>query len=183
MAQEGKDEAVIGQLIGRKLAELRRQHAAAGLSATVERLKTVAAVYADNLKRLQSHSPEACSGFIRHGEAEPLIAALLQQGTAHTAHLQAHLTAVFEAIAEGRQLPRVHFRPTPEHQQLVQDELTRRGWTEDDFKLLFGNLGQASPDKMCQLVGDYFAAQLALTDPEAQTRMLMNSLRPVFFAG
>ena len=183
MAQESKDEAVIGQLIGRKLAELRRQQAAAGLAATAERLKTVAVVYADNLKRLLGHSPEACSGFIRHGEAEPLIAALLQQGTAHTAHLQAHLTAVFEAIAEGRQLPRVHPRPTPEHQQLLQDELTKRGWTAEDFKLLSGNLAQAPPDKVCQLVGDFFAAQLALSDPEAQTRMLINSLRPVFFAG
>lgn len=183
MAQESKDEAVIGQVMGRKLAELRRKLGAAGISATAESLKTVATAYADNLKRLKSHSPEACSGFIRHGEADPLIVALLQQGTGHTAPLQAHLTAVFEAIAEGRQLPRVHPRPTREHQEMLQSELAKRGWTTDDFKLLSTNMAQAPPDKVCQLVGDFFAAQLALSDPEAQTRLLVNSLRPVFFAG
>jgi hypothetical protein len=185
MAQESKDEAVIGQLMGRKLAELRRKMGAAGISATAERLKTVATAYFDNLKRLKSHSPEACGGFIRRGEADPLIAELLQQATGHTAPLQAHLTAVFEAIAEGRQLPRVHPRPTPEHQQMLQSELTKRGWTADDFKLFSSNvaLAQAPPDKVCQLVGDFFAAQLALSDPEAQTRLLVNHLRPVFFAG
>jgi hypothetical protein len=183
MVQEGKDQATIGQLMGRRLAELRRKLAGAGISATAERLKAVAAAYADNLRRLRSHSPEACSGFIRHGEAEPLIAALLQEATGLTAPLQAHLTAVFEAIAEGRQLPRVQPRPTPEHQEMLEAELMKRGWTTDDFKLLSSNLAQVPPDKVCQLVSDFFAAQFALADPDAQARLLVNSLRPVFVAG
>jgi hypothetical protein len=183
LAQESKDEAVIGQLMARKLAELRRQQAGNALQATPERLKTVAAAYLENLKRLRRHSAEACSGFIQHGEAEPLVVALLQQGSDLTAPLQAQLTAIFEAIAEGRQLPRVQPRPTPEHQQLLQSELVKRGWTTDDFKLFSSNLAQLPPEKVCQLVQDFFAAQFALSDPEAQMRLLMNSLRPVFVAG
>jgi hypothetical protein len=40
-------------------------------------------------------------------------------------------------------------------------------------------LAQAAPDKVCQLVHDWFAAQLALDDGEAQMRLLVESLRPV----
>ena len=94
LTQEGKDDAVIGQLIGRKLAELRRQHAASGMAASEEWLKTVATAYLNTVKRLRGRDPEACAGFIRRGEAEPLIVALLQQGSEHTAHLQAQLTTV-----------------------------------------------------------------------------------------
>jgi hypothetical protein len=183
MAQESKDDAVIGQLIARKLADLRKQHAATALSATAERLKTVAVAYFENLRRLRSHDPEACSGLIRHGEAEPLIVALLQHGTEHTAYLQAQLTAIFEAIAEGRQLPRVHPRPTLEQGELLEGELKKRGWTPDDFKMLAGGMAQAPAEKVCQLVHDLFAAELALSDPDAQMRLLMNSLRPVLAAG
>jgi hypothetical protein len=184
LAREGKDDAVIGQLMARKLVELRRQQVASGLSATPETLRTVATAYHDSLTRLRSYSPEACSGFIKHGEAEPLIVALLQ-GSEHTAHLQAQLTAIFEAIAEGRQLPRVHPRPTREQHQMLASELVKRGWTEDDFKLLSSDqaMAQAAPVKVCQLVHDYFAAQLSLPDQEAQLRLLVIALRLVLTAG
>jgi hypothetical protein len=170
LTQEGKDDAVIGQLMGRKLAELRRQHAASGVAASEERLKTVATAYLDTVKR--------CGG---RGAPPPLIVALLQQGSEHTAHLQTQLTTVFEAIADGRQTPRVHIRPTAEQQALFMSELTKRGWTADDSRLLGSD--QTSPEKACQLVYDFFAAQLAIADPEAQTRLLTNLLRPIFVAG
>jgi hypothetical protein len=186
LAQEGKDEAVVGQLMARKLADLRRHHAGTGLFASPDRLKTMAVTYFDSVKRLRAHNVEACAGFVRRGEAEPLVAALLQQPTDQTAHLQTQLTAVFEAIAEGRQaLPRVPVRPTPEHQKMLEAELLKRGWTGEDFNTLFGSpgLAQAPAEKACQLVYDFFGAQLALPDPEAQMRLLINSLRPVFTAG
>jgi hypothetical protein len=181
LAQEGKDDGVIGQLMGRKLADLRRQYAASGGGAAEARLKTVAVAYLDSLKRLRGDSPEACGGFIRRGEAEPLIVALLQQGSQHTAHLQAVLTAVFEAIADGRQTPRAHIRPSPDQQVLLKAELTKRGWTADDSRMLASD--QTPPEKMCQLVHDFFAAQLALSDTEAQMRLLTSTLRPIFAAG
>ena len=183
LAQEGKNDAVIGQLVARKLSDLRRQQAGTGLFATPERLKAVAVAYHDTLKRLRAHSPETCAGFVNRGTAEPLVVALLQQGTDQTAHLQTQLTVVFEAIAEGRQqLPRVHPRPKQEDQDLLEAELTKRGWTDGDFKLLFGSKGlaEAPPEKVCQLVHDFFGAQLALSNPEAQMRLLSSSLRAVF---
>jgi len=181
LARESKDDAVIGQLVARKLVELRRQQVANGLSAKLPMLKTVAAAYYDSLTRLRKHSPEACSGFIKQGEAEPLIVALLQ-GTEHTAHLQALETAVFEAIAEGRQVPRVHPRPSQAQYGQLAKELSNRGWTQTDFQMLSNKqaLAQAEPDKVCQLVQEFFGAQLSLPDPEVQMRLLVDSLRPVF---
>jgi hypothetical protein len=181
LARESKDDAVIGQLMARKLVELRRQQVANGLSAQLPMLKTVATAYHDSLTRLRKHNPEACSGFIKNGEAEPLVVALLQ-GTEHTAHLQALETAVFEAIAEGRQVPRVHPRPSPAQYGLLAKELSNRGWTQTDFQMLSSKqaLAQAEPDKVCQLVQEFFGAQLSFPDPEVQMRLLVDSLRPVF---
>jgi hypothetical protein len=181
LAKDNKGDAVIGQYLARKLVELRRQQIANGLSAKLETLKMVANAYFESLEKLRSHSVEACNAFIRQGEAEPQIVALLQ-GSEHTAHLQAQLTAIFEAIAEGRQLPRVHPRPTQEQYRLLAGELTKRGWTPDDFKLLSSKqaMAQGTPEKVCQLVHDFFAAQLTLPDADAQTRLLVDSLRPVF---
>jgi hypothetical protein len=89
---------------------------------------------------------------------------------------------VFEAIAEGRQLPRVHPQPTQAQYQMLASELAKRGWTQDDFKLLSSKqaMAQGAPEKVCQLVHDFFAAQLTLPDADAQTRLLVDSLRPVF---
>jgi hypothetical protein len=181
LAKDNKGDAVVGQYLARKLVELRRQQAANGLSAKLETLKTVATAYFESLEKLRKHSPEACNAFIRQGEAEPQIVALLQ-GSEHTAHLQAQLTAVFEAIAEGRQLPRVHPQPTQAQYQMLASELAKRGWTQDDFKLLSSKqaMAQGAPEKVCQLVHDFFAAQLTLPDADAQTRLLVDSLRPVF---
>jgi hypothetical protein len=181
LAKDNKGDAVIGQYLARKLVELRRQQIANGLSAKLETLKMVATAYFESLEKLRKHSAEACNAFIRQGEAEPQIVALLQ-GSEHTGHLQAQLTAVFEAIAEGRQLPRVHPQPTQAQYQMLASELTKRGWTQDDFKLLSSKqaMAQGTPEKVCQLVHDFFAAQLSLPDADAQTRLLVDSLRPVF---
>jgi hypothetical protein len=181
LAREDKSDAVIGQFVARKLAELRRQQVANGLSATMERLKTVAVAYLEVLTRLRAQSPETCSGLIRQGEADPGIVALLQ-GSEQTAYLQALSTVIFEAIAEGRQLPRVHPRPTQAHHAMLASDLAKRGWTQDDFRILSNEqaMAQAPPEKVCQLVQDLFAAQLSLPDTDAQLRLLVDSLRPVF---
>jgi hypothetical protein len=41
-------------------------------------------------------------------------------------------------------------------------------------------MAQGAPDKVCQLVHDFFAAQLSLSDPDVQMRLLVDSLKPVF---
>ena len=103
------------------------------------------------------------------------------QGSDHTVHLQAQLTAVFEAIAEGRKQPRVYPAPRQADYDMLAADLTKRGWTPADMQLFSDEraLAKAAPDKVCQMVHDWFAAQLAIRDPDAQMRLLVDSLRPV----
>ena len=180
LARASTDEAAIGQQMARKLVELRRQQVANALSATLPRLKSVATAFYDNLVQLRRHSTDACYGFISQGEANPAIVTLLQ-GSEHTAHLQAQLTSVFEAIAEGRKQPRVYPQPRQTDYDKLAADLAKRGWTPADMKLFSDEraLAKAAPDKVCQMVHDWFAAQLSLSDPEAQMRLLVESLRPV----
>jgi hypothetical protein len=177
-ARADKDDAAIGRHMATKLRELRRQQAANGLQATQQRLKTVALAYFDSLVQLRAHSPEACHALIVGGEASPAIVALLQ-GTKFTPGLQAHLTAVFEAIAEGRKQVRYHIRPSRAEFQQLWDDLVKMGWTQDDM-VLFNELHKAPPEKLCQLVHDYFKAQVDFKDPEVQMKLLIDALRPVF---
>jgi hypothetical protein len=181
MARDSKDQAAVGQHIARKLVELRRQQVANALSAPLPRLKTVANAFFDNLAQLRGRSTDACYGFISQGEANPAIVAMLQGSSSHTSYLQAQLTTVFEAIAEGRKQPRVYPQPRQTDYDKLAADLTKRGWTPEDMKL-FSNeraLAQATPEKVCQMVHDWFAAQLSLSDTEAQMRLLVESLRPV----
>lgn len=180
LARASKDEAAIGQQMARKLVELRRQQVANALSATLPRLKSVATAFYDNLVQLRRYSTDACYGFISQGEANPTIVTLLQ-GSEHTAHLQAQLTSVFEAVAEGRKQPRVYPQPRQTDYDKLAADLAKRGWSPADMKLFSDEraLAKAAPDKVCQMVHDWFAAQLSLSDPEAQMRLLVESLRPV----
>jgi hypothetical protein len=180
MARDNKDDAAIGQHVARKLVELRRQQAANALSATLPKLRAVAVAFFENLTKLRRHSTEACYGFISQGEAHPAIVAMLQ-GSEHTAHLQAQLTGVFEAIAEGRKQPRVYPQPRQADYDMLASDLAKMGWTQADMQLFSDEraLSRAAPEKVCQMVHDWFAAQLALKDQEAQMRLLVESLRPV----
>ena len=180
LARASKDDAAIGQHMARKLVELRRQQVANALSATLPRLKSVATAFFDNLVQLRRHSTDACFGFISQGEANPGIIAMLQ-GSEHTVHLQAQLTAVFEAVGEGRKQPRVYPQPRQTDYDMLAADLAKRGWTPEDMQLFSDDraLANAAPEKVCQMVHDWFAAQLALTDPDAQMRLLVESLRPV----
>ena len=180
MARSSKDENAVAQMMARKLVELRRQQVANALSATLPRLKSVATAFYDNLVQLRRHSTEACYGFISQGEANPAIVTMLQ-GSEHNSHLQAQLTSVFEAIAEGRKQPRVYPQPRQTDYDKLAADLAKRGWTPADMKLFSDerSLANAAPDKVCQMVHDWFAAQLSMSDTDAQMRLLVESLRPV----
>jgi hypothetical protein len=140
----------------------------------------VAATFYENLAKLRGLSTDACFAFISAGETSPVIVKMLQ-GSNQTAYLQAQLTTVFEAIAEGRKQPRVYPQPRQEDYDMLASDLTKLGWTPADMQL-FSNekaLSQASPEKVCQMVHDWFAAQIGLADQDAQMRLLVESLRPV----
>jgi hypothetical protein len=180
LAAQNKDDAALGQHVARALVLLRRQNAAGALAAGFPQLKAVASTFYDNLVQLRKHSIEACFAFISQGEASPLIVSLTQN-PAHATYLQAQLTAVFEAIADGRKSARVYPQPRKSDYDALSADLTKLGWTEADMQLFSDEraLARAAPGKVCQLVHDWFAAQLAIKDPDMQLRLLVDSLKPV----
>ena len=160
--------------------ELRRQQVANALSATLPRLKSACGGVPRQPVQLRKQNADACYGFISQGEAHPPSFTLLQ-GSEHTAHLQAQLTAVFEAIAEGRKQPRVYPQPRQTDYDKLAADLAKLGWTQADMQLFSDEraLAKAEPDKVCQMVHDWFAAQLSLTDRKRRCGCWSKSLRPV----
>jgi GYF domain 2 len=180
LTQQSKDDSQIAQQMGRALVTLRRQQTDNALSASLPNLKRIASTFYDNIAELRKQSTEACFAFISQGEASPLIVALLQ-GSPHAARLQTQLVSVFEAAADGRKLPRVYPKPRKTDYETLATALTSLGWSQADMQLFSDEreLARAAPDKICQLVHDWFAAQLGLTDADVQLRLLVDSLRPV----
>lgn len=180
LAAQNKDDAAIGQQMARGLVALRRQNVNYALAASFPRLKAVAATFYENLVALRKQSGGTCFEFISQGEASAAVVALLQ-GSEHVAHLQAQLTAVFEAVADGRKTARVYPQPRKADYDALAADLTKLGWTAADMQLFSDEraLARASPEKVCQLVHDWFAAQLAIKDPDMQLRLLVDSLKPV----
>jgi len=180
LTQQNKDDASIAQQMGRALVSLRRQQTDNALSANLPNLKRIASTFYDNIAELRKQSTDACFAFISQGEASPLIVAMLQ-GSPHTARLQTQLVSVFEAIADGRKVPRVYPKPRKTDYETLATALTGLGWSQADMQLFSDEreLARAAPDKICQLVHDWFAAQLGLKDADVQLRLLVDSLRPV----
>jgi hypothetical protein len=180
LIQQNKDDASIAQQMGRALVSLRRRQTDNALSASLPSLKRIASTFYDNIAELRKQSTEACFAFISQGEASPLIVAMLQ-GSPHTARLQTQLVSVFEAVADGRKLPRVYPKPRKTDYETLATALTGLGWSQADMQLFSDEreLARAAPDKICQLVHDWFAAQLGLKDADIQLRLLVDSLRPV----
>ena len=180
LTAQNKDDASIAQQMGRALVTLRRQQTDHALSANLPSLKRIASTFYDNIAELRKQGTEACFAFISQGEASPLIVSLLQ-GSPHTGRLQSQLVSVFEAVADGRKLPRVYPKPRKTDYETLASALTALGWSQADMQLFSDEreLARANPAKICQLVHDWFAAQLGIKDADVQLRLLVDSLRPV----
>jgi GYF domain 2 len=180
LAADNKDDLAIGQQLARALVTLRRQNAGVALAAGFPQLKAVATSFYENLVQLGKHSNEACFEFISKGEAGPLVVSLMQNPD-FTPQLQAQLLAVFEAIADGRKTARAYPQPRKSDYDALAADLTRRGWSQADLQLFSDEraLSNAGPAKVCQMVRDWFAAQLAIKDPDMQLRLLVESLKPI----
>ena len=180
LRSEQKDDKAIAQSIAEALVALRRKHVAEALSASPSRLRLLASSFLDNLGRLAGTSIEACYGFISQGETSPMVVELLR-ASEHTANLQAQSVAVFEAIIEGRKTPRAPATPRREDYDALAAQLAKRGWSPTDLQLFSDAraLSRASPQKVCQMVQDWFAAQLAVKDEDVQMRLLVEALKPV----
>lgn len=180
LAAAGTPDAEIGAQMMQAIVSLRRKHAGDALSATMPRLKTLATAFADNLVALRSVSVEACHAFVSSGETSPAYLSLLSD-RARTAALQNQLVAVFEAIADGRKVPRIYPQPKQADYNLLVTALEARGWTDADMQLFSDSrsFGAAPPEKICKMVTDWFKAQVELNEPDAQLRLLADALKPV----
>lgn len=175
-----KDAAEITRQQMAALVKLRRQHLNDALSATLPRLSAVATAFHDSLVLLSKHSSAACFEFVSQGELAPTVIALMDQ-PAHRQHIDTLMASIFMAVADGRKSPRVYPPPKQADYQLLTAELTKRGWSEADLQL-FSNaqeLSKTKPDKVCSMVRDWFAAQLAVADVQAQLRLLAEALKPL----
>jgi hypothetical protein len=180
LTAQSQPDDVVNKHLAEALVSLRRQHANEALSASTPRLKEVATAFLNNLKTLANKSTGACYGFISQGETSPAVVEVLQspeQGAA----VQAQIAAIFEAIADGRKSPSPHDRAVKEDYDVLVQELTKLGWKEQDLQT-FSNpslLAREPPERVCQMVQDWFSAHLAIADAPTQERLLVETLKPV----
>lgn len=180
LKSESKPDIAIAQQLAEKLVQLRRLHVQDALAASPSRLRLVASSFLENLERLAKHSTDACYGFISQGETNPLIVELMR-ASEHSGALQAQAAAVFQAISEGRKTPLKHAQPTREDYDKLAAQLSKRGWSPADLQLFSDAraLSRATPERVCKMVQDWFAAQLAVGEEEVQVRLLIEALKPV----
>ncbi len=180
LAGEKKDDKEISAFMTAALIDLRRKNGVAVLASSPQRLKMVAASFVENLSRLAKHSTEACYGYISQGEGSPVIMELLRT-TEHTSSLQAQFKAIIEAAADGRKSPKSYRPPSREDYDVLAAQLQARGWTPVDLQTFSDAkaLARATPERVCQMVQDWFLAQLAVNDEDAQMRLLAEALKPV----
>lgn len=180
LSAQNQPEEAINKHLAEALVALRRQHANEALAASTPRLKDVAAAFLANLKSLATRDVNACYGFISQGETSPAVLEVLQspeQGAA----VQTQIAAIFEAIADGRKTPSTHDRALKEDYDVLVQELTKIGWQQNDLQV-FSNpslLAREPPERVCQMVQDWFNAHLAVADQGVQERLLVETLKPV----
>jgi hypothetical protein len=180
MTAENKPESEVNKHLAEALVALRRQHANEALSANTDHLKSVATAFLNNLKSLASQNVGACYAFISQGETSPAVIEVLQspeQGAA----VQQQIAAIFEAISDGRKTPSTHEKPVKSDYDMLVQELTKLGWKETDLQV-FSNptlLAREPPERVCQMVQDWFFAHLSVGDPGTQERLLVETLKPV----
>jgi GYF domain 2 len=180
LRSEQRDDATIAKYLLEAVAALRRKHADQALAASPAALQMVAGAFLENLKHLSKHGVEACYGFISQGEMSASVLPLLSRPEL-SEHFPRQATAVFEAVAEGRKSPQTHLPPRRDDYEVLKRLLYERGWTDTDWQMFNDPraLGRADPEQVCKMVQDWFAAQLAITEPDIQVRLLFQSLRPV----
>jgi hypothetical protein len=179
LSSENKTEREISTAMVRWLVDLRRRHHADALAASPARLKSIAASFVESLAQLTRESTAACYGYISQGEASPAVADIRKPE--QRAVLDAQLAAIFDAVAEGRKSPVKRDPPRREDYDALSNELGKRGWSAADLQLFTDAraLSRAAPEKVCQMVQDWFAAQLSIEDEAAQIRLLGEALKPV----
>ena len=180
MRTQKADEKTISKFIADVVVVQRRKTAPIALSSSREHLRQIATAFLGNLNQLASRDAQTCFGFISFGEASAYMLELSKTST-FAEPLQRQLTAIFEAVADGRKQPNYYAATRRTDYDVLTAELTARGWTQDDL-MTFSDarrLSSSPPEKVCRMVQDWFTVQLSLKDPELQSRLLAESLKPL----
>jgi len=180
LPEDEQSGPALSKHVAEALVTFRRQHAGAGLAASQPRLIAIAQAFVANLNALKALGADACYAFISQGETSPAAVELLEKPESGQA-LFNHVAAVAAAISEGQTAPVSREKPSKADYDTLASGLTKLGWSEEDLKL-FANpraLARSTPDKVCQMVHDWFEAHLAIKDAAAQERLLVETLRPV----
>ncbi|MDX2288332.1 MAG: GYF domain-containing protein [Hyphomicrobiaceae bacterium] len=176
----GQQNTDVSKHLVKQLVLLRRRNAEHALAASNERLRGIATAFLANLKTLSGHSTQACYTFISHGEASKEVIGLFnQQG--YSEGIEAHIAAVFEAVADGRTSPVKRERAAKAEYDVLAAQLQKMGWSRTDLKLFASpdELAKAPHEQVCKMVQDWFAAHIAIPDAGVQERLLYETLRPV----
>lgn len=180
LTAEDQPQLEVTKHLAKALVELRRKHADDALAASTPKLKDMANAFLENLKALSQKSVGACYQFISQGETAPVVLELMQS-PGQSASIQTQVTAIFEAIADGRKAPTTHERAVKADYEVLVQELSKLGWQENDLKT-FSNpsaLSREPPERVCQMVQDWFVAHLSVPDQATQERLLVETLKPV----
>jgi hypothetical protein len=180
MRADKKDEFAVAKFLTEAVIGLRRSYTSEAFASSPERIKAIAVTFVETLDALRKQGDEPCFSYISHGEAsEPVLKVAGQP--ALRAAIDKQLVAVVQAIAEGRKAPQTNLPPRKSDYDTLAAELVRRGWTDNDLQVFSDPrlLAKATPQKACQLVSDWFTAHLGIADQSVQTRLLIESLRPV----
>ncbi len=181
MRARKQDERVVTQFLVDVIVTLRRRNQAAALQSSPTHLKSMASAFVTNLKQLGSRDGPTCYAFISHGEASPFMVEL-SKTAAFSETLQKQMIAVFSAVVDARAGRKVHpITRRADYDALTEDLVKQRGWTTVDLATFSDpkKLSSTPPEKVCQLVQDWFMTQLSLKDQELQTRLLAESLKPL----
>ena len=84
-------------------------------------------------------------------------------------------------MAEGRKKPQSHDSPKQGDYDILAQQLAAKGWSTADLQTFIDAraLARAKPERVCQMVQDWFSAQLAVKDEATQIRLLVETLKPV----
>lgn len=180
MRAQKRDERAVTQFMVDVIVTLRRRNSLAALQSSPEKLKGMASAFAANLKQLSSRDGSTCYAFITHGESSPFMVEL-SRTPAFAETLQKQMLSVFEAIVDGRANRKIHANTRRQDYDKLTSDLVARGWTQQDLATFSDpqRLSQTNPDKVCNLVQEWFTTQLAIKDPELQARLLAESLKPL----
>jgi hypothetical protein len=175
-----RDDAAVQKLLAESIVVLRRKHAAQALSSSPKYLRQIAVSFHDNLQQMAKAGTEQCFGLISYGEASAQVLDMVKD-PAKSEHLHRQMTAIFEAIANGRKAPQTYPPAAKADYDVLVDQLRGRGWGQTELQTFSDQraLAKAPHDQVCKLVQDWIGAHLSVKDADTQSRLLSETLRPL----